>query len=196
MSNLIRRINEIRRSRHPWYDWGHRVMILLGREDDGRFDNVPRVRDLWFRHENGRLVTTRDYAEVRARNDGEWKVFDSQNDGFEVVIGWWPDEHGPITRTGLDGRDEQRLFLRWFVWEGWIKAEWCGLRRRLYYRALHAAVHQKIPFACQQVPAPDSGGYSHWHCELRRKHDGPHRYRGCTWNDRERVQFTPKAADR
>lgn len=192
INQLVRRFKAIHTRSFRWYDWGRPVMILIGREDGGSFDGIPRPHDLWFRHENGRMVTTRDYTEVRARNDGEWRIFDSQNDGFEIVIGWWPgpDGNGRIQQSGLDGRAEQRLFLRWFVWDGWIKAEWFGLRRWLYYKALHAVVTDKVPFTCQQVPPPNSGGYSHWHCQLRRKHKGDHRYRNYTWSG-SKVEYAP-----
>ena len=181
-SELTQRIRDLRKARYRGYDWGHRVMILVGRNDDSGSYGVPRPGDLFFRFDNGKLRTTRDHADVCAVNDGEWRVFDSQNDGFEVVIGYWPEPGGgQIQRTGLDGRVEQRLFLRWFVWDGLVKAEWFGLRRWLYYKALHAVVEDKVPFTCQVTPPPSSGGYSHWHCRERRKHKGDHRFRNYTW---------------
>lgn len=183
MHDLIRRVQTIRARRYRWYDWGHRVMVLVAREDGGSFDGIPRVRDLWFHQpdDSRRLVTARDYADVRANPHAAWRVFDSQNDGHEIVIGWWPNGHGNISRDGLSGRDEQRLFARWWIWDGWVKAEWCGLRRWLYFKALHAVVHERIPFACQVTPDRDSGGYDHWYCQLRRRHNGDHRYRNYTW---------------
>ena len=194
--SLPARIKHIRSQNYRWYQWGPRVMILVGREGCGTYD-VPRPRDMWFRHENGRIRTTYDYSDVRALNDGEWRVFDSQNDGFEIVIGYWPHPDGirSIQRSGLDGRTEQRLFLRWFVWDGLIVAEWFGLRRWLYYKGLHATVNAKIPFTCQAVPPRGSGGYDHWHCELKRKHKGEHRFRNCTWSA-GRVAHSPKAGAR
>jgi hypothetical protein len=191
-NKFLHRIVVIRSRHYPWWDWGHRVMILVGRDDGGSYD-VPRPRDLWFRHDAGKLITTTDYSVVRKNNDGEWRIFDSQNDGHEVVVGYWPHPNGDgrIQQSGLDGRAEQRLFLRWFVWDGWIKADWFGFRRWLYYKALSAAVQHKIPFTCQQVPPPSSGGYSHWHCELRRKHHGDHRFRNYTWGS-TKVQHAPK----
>lgn len=61
-------------------------------------------------------------------------------------------------------------------------------RSWLYSQALHASVHEKRPFACHATPAKGSGGYSHWHCQLKRRHTGPHRYRSMQWNDHERVE--------
>lgn len=71
-----------------------------------------------------------------------------------------------------------------------MKSPRFGLRRWVYYKALHAAVDRKIPFTCQQVPPPNSGGYSHWHCELKRKHTGDHRRGAYTWST-GRVQHSP-----
>lgn len=193
--SVVRRIRMIRDRRYPWWDWGHRVLLLAAREDGGSADGVPRPADLWFRREGDRLVATRDYSVVRERNDGEWRVFDSQNDGHDVVVGYWPAPGGDgrLRPSGLDGRLEQRLFLRWFVWDGWIKAEWFGLRRWIYYRALHAAVHEKVPFACQQVPPKGGGGYQHWHCQLRRRHAGVHRFRNFVWPTGGPVEFSEKS---
>jgi hypothetical protein len=199
------RIVSVVGDRHPWWDWGHHVMALTGRYDAGNW-SPPRVRDMWFRmdYEYGdgrkakptrsRIVTTNDYSEVRARNDGEWRIFDSQDDGHTIVIGYWPhpDDKGNIHRTGLDGRAEQRLFLRWMLWEGLVKAEWFGLRRWLYYRALHAAVERKIPFRCQVTPPPGSGGYRHWHCDRKKRHTGDHRFVNYTWaGGNAKVRFDP-----
>ena len=196
-----------------WWDWGHPLMALTGRESYGSWD-VPRGWDLWFRHVAHKhrhtwltthpstrprfgLLTTTDYNTVKATNDGEWRIFDSQNDGFHIVIGYWPppQSNGRIHPTGLDGRREQALFVSWLLWDGWIKTEWCGLRRWLYYRALHGVVHDRKPFTCQQTPPRGSGGYDHWHCQLRNHHSGPHRYHNMTWTNLPgaHVQHTPEA---
>jgi hypothetical protein len=193
---VLHRVHDLLAYRRPWYDWGHPLMILVGRYDAGTW-GVPRVRDLWFRRErDGRLVATRDYTQVRGNNDGEWRIFDGRNDGHEIVIGYWPGPGvgGSISRSGIDGRDEIRLFTRWLIWDGWVKAEWFGLRRWLYYRGLHNAVEPYIPFTCRIAPPPGSGGYKHWHCRLRPRHAGDHRYVNYTWPRRpgERVKYDPK----
>lgn len=191
--SIRQRIDAIRRRNFPWWDWGQRAMILVGREHCGSYD-VPRPRDMWFRDDAGKLTTTYDYSDVLAKNDGEWRVFDSQNDGFEVKIGYWPHPNGDghLQLSGLDGRHEQRLFLRWFVWDGRIKAEWFGVRRWLYYKALRAAIAQKKPFTCQLTPPAGSGGYDHWHCGLPRRHEGPHRFHNYTWDPAgAAVQYAP-----
>lgn len=181
----------------PWWDWGHRVMALTGRDDSGSW-GVPRPRDLWFRKVNGRMQTTRHYADVRANPSEDWRIFDSQNDGFEIIIGWWPHpahgRGGQIHRDGLDGRAEIELFRRWFFTE-WAVSEWFGLRRWAYYKGLHAAVNQRIPFTCQVTPPRESGGYDHWHCQERKRHAGPHRFRNYTW-DGGQVEYAPVETDR
>jgi hypothetical protein len=195
--------------RRSWWDWGHPLMALSGRPFCGSWD-VPRGRDLWFRYPDHHgnpawlathpevklrcgLLTTTDYATVRDTNDGEWRIFDWQDDGYTIRIGYWPapDGDGRIHDSGIDGRREIRLFLRWLVWDGLGKAEWFGLRRWAYYKALNQVVHDRKPFTCQQVPARDSGGYQHWHCQLRRRHTGPHRFRAMVWADGGRVERQP-----
>lgn len=172
-------------SRYRWYDWGHRVMVLVGRWDGTGTYNVPRGRDLWY-WEDGKLRTTYDYAEVRAHPEREWKIFDVQNEGFEVKLGYWGDR---IAFYGFD-RAELRLFRRWDFWECRARGEWFGLRRWLYYRALHHAVHLKRPFACNQIPGAGTGGYSHWHCQERGRHT-THRFNNYTWTD-GKVSYDPR----
>lgn len=164
--------------RYPWFDWGGRLMLLVGRYRGGSFDEVPRGRDLWYRGDDrGRgYVTTYDYSDVRALPTEEWKTFDVQNDGFEVHLGYWPS----YAFFGLD-RHEMRLFRRWDFWECRVRAEWFGLRRWLFYKGLHHHVHLKKPFACNAVPPANSGGYNHWHCELKRHHASAHRFRNYSW---------------
>lgn len=183
MNDLARRLREVHGPRYPWWDWGHRLMALVGRDDTGSW-SPPRPRDLWFRKVDGKLQTTHHYADVRDNPSEDWRIFDSQNDGFEIVIGYWPapGTHGNIHRSGIDGRDEIALFRRWMLTE-WAVSEWFGLRRWLYYKGLHAAIHQRKPFTCKAVPPHGSGGYDHWHCQEPKRHAGPHRFRNYAWSD-------------
>lgn len=34
-----------------------------------------------------------------------------------------------------------------------------------------------------ESPPKGSGGYSHWHCQLKRHHDGLHRFNNMTWGE-------------
>lgn len=194
---LLHRVHDILRRRSRWYVWGYTAMTLLGRYDTGTW-GVPRPRDMWFRKNrfDNKFETTTDYAVVRDTNDGEWSVFDSQNDGFEIIIGWWPhpDSDGRIAYRSLDGRDEIALFRRWLVWDAWIKAEWFGLRRWLYYRALHNTIDPFVPFACRARPGRNSGGYDHWRCQRRPHRTGQHRYNGMAWETFGPVHTTQSEA--
>lgn len=191
-----------------WYDWGHPVMWLVGRYDAGSAGS-PRGRDLWwiptqyvegiavplvadFEQRFGCYITTR-YEDVRATiGDIPWRIYDLQDEGRTVKAGLWPncpEHHGrmqPLPWQELN----VGLFLWWYLWQHKTKAQWLGLRRWAYYRALHAAVNRKIPFTCQQVPPPRAGGYSHWHCQRRRRHSGDHRFEAMVWSGRpgERVR--------
>ncbi len=181
--------------RFPWYDWGHRLMIGVGQYRHGSWD-APRARDMWFRRQGKHFITTNNYDDVWANPDHEWRIFDSQDDGHTIVIGRWPhpdDRNGNIHRDGLDSKPEQRLFLRWMLWDGLVKAEWFGLRTWLYYRGLHRAVRIRKPFTCQRQCDPKLGGYSHWYCTEPKRHHGPHRVGNYRWTDSGRVEFDEKA---
>lgn len=185
---LVHRLLTIAGDHHRWYDWGHRVMTLVGRWDGTGDYSTPRGRDLWYRFEHGesgRIITTYSYADVRAMPNGEWKTLDVQDDGWTVMFGWWGDR---VNFYGFS-RPELRLFRRWDFWECRARGEWFGLRRWIFHKALHAAVHRKKPFACNLTPPRGTGAYSHWHCEVRGKHD-VHRFGNYSWRDgAARVEF-------
>lgn len=196
---------------YHWYDWGHPVMWLVGRYDTGSA-GVPRGRDLWWipteyvedrlalslvadcEQRYGCYITT-EYTVVRTTGaEIDWRVYDLQDDGRTVKVALWPN------RPEHDGREQPLpwqelkvdLFLWWYVWQHKGKAQWFGIRPRIYYKALHAAVNRKIPFTCQVVPEKGSGGYSHWHCGLKRRHSGPHRYVNYIWpGPGARVEYAP-----
>lgn len=190
-----------------WYDWGHPVMWLVGRYDGGN-SGPPRGRDLWWipteyvedrlagslvadcEQRYGCYITT-EYTVVRSSAaEIDWRIYDLQDEGHTVKVGLWPN------RPEHDGRIQPLpwqelkvdLFLWWYVWRHLGGAQWFGLRRWAYYKALHAAVADRKPFSCQQTPP--TGGYSHWHCQLKRKHSGEHRFRNYTWTS-GRVQHSP-----
>ena len=201
--------------RGPWYDWGHPVMWLVGRYDGGNAGS-PRGRDLWWvpteyvegpfaqaavaglevRH--GCYVTT-NYSDIHT--DVDWRIFDLQDDGHTVKVGLWPNlpEHGghiqPLPWEELKPATSLRLFLEWYLVDHKIKAQWFGLRSWIYWKALHAAVQDRRPFSCAKVPPPCSGGYSHWHCQLGKRHKGAHRYRNYVWDPTtDRVEYAPAEA--
>lgn len=195
-----------------WYDWGHPVMWLTGRNDSGSA-GVPRGRDLWwiptqyvegiatslvadFEQRHGCYVTTR-YEDVRATgSDIDWRIYDLQDDGRTVKVGLWPNapEHGGHIQPLPWNELKVDLFLWWYVWQHKGKAQWFGLRRWAYYKALHWAVNAHSPFACGVVPDKGAGGYSHWHCGLRKMHRGAHRYVNYTWaGPGARVEYEPRA---
>lgn len=196
---------------YHWWGWGHPVMWLVGRYDTGSA-GVPRGRDLWwipteyvedrlalslaadFGQRFGCYITTR-YEDVRrSGGDIDWRIYDLQDDGHTVKAGLWPNQ--PEHKGQIQPLPWQELkvdlFLWWYVWQHKGRSQWFGLRRWIYYKALHAAVQHKIPFTCQIAPEKGSGGYSHWHCNLKRRHTGPHRYRNYIWaGPGTRVEYDP-----
>lgn len=203
---------------HGGRDWGHRLMALTGRNDTGSW-GPPRGRDLYIRdewvytddHSKGehqRHITRHAMTAWDGVKRGEsWRTFDWQDDGMTLRVGWLGDD-GRLHDSGIDGRAELRLFRRWFLWDSWAKAEWFGLRRWLYYKGLSHAVDHRVPFTCGLTPPSGSGGYSHWHCDVRRpllailsgrrtQHDGPHRFNNYRWDEaEERVQYDPQPIGR
>lgn len=173
------RVVSLLRERSPWWDWGHRVMILVGRAWCGSYD-IPQPPTIWYRFVGPKkLEVVRSYDEYRRRIESaedDWKFMSVRDDGFVFTTGYYQSE-------GFYGlsRVEVRLLLRYLF--RWALTEWFGLRRWLYYKALHSAVHQRKPFSCQAIPSKDSGGYGHWHCQEKRRHAGPHRFNGVRWDE-------------
>ena len=200
-------------------DWGHKLMALTGRKYGGTYD-VPHAPDLYIRFgherdENRRVIEKGEYVEPFVTThamtawDGvkrgeEWRTFDWQDDGFTLRVGWLGDD-GRIHDSGIGAYSgELKMFRKWFIWDSWIKYDWFGLRRWIYYKGLHMAVHEKKRFACHAIPPRNSGGYDHWHCQvpvgvigmIRRRlnqpvtHPGPHIFRRMSWFEDGRVLHT------
>lgn len=157
---------------HPWWDWGHRVMVMFGVDNSGNWSE-PQPPTWWYR-----LGREAGPPHVGRREDQmyEWKAIGVNCDG-ELHLGhqYWGKTFYGLTHyeSALLGR-----YLR-----KWRRLNWYGLRSWLYLQGLHAAVHTKKPWTCQAVPPKGMGGYSHWHCRLPRKHDGMHRFNNYTWGE-------------
>lgn len=175
----------------PWWDWGHRVMVLVGQDFGGNYDS-PSPKTIWYRRgKSVRMWRTKfpvnpprtyqivsDYREFQALTADldtdsdayyEWRAICAGQDG-DLHLGrqYWGGKY-----YGLD-HWEMELLRRWL--NRWRLRDWFGLRSWLYSQALESAVAQRKPFSCQQVPKPGSRGYSHWHCQLKKNHNGLHRY--------------------
>ncbi len=61
-------------------------------------------------------------------------VFSAVGGGSEIGIGWPSKWHVLLSQPVA-------LRLAWFIlWTWWAKGTWCGLKRVIYYRALHRVV--------------------------------------------------------
>lgn len=180
----------------PWWNWGDRLMVLVGQNDCGNWSE-PSPTTWWYRrtsphrmwrtgypihrHRDFQIVT--DHAEFERLTAGlnkdemyEWQALNVNQDG-ELQLGhhyWGGNFYGMR-------RDEWWLVARYL--RRFRRRNLWGLRSWLYALALNASVHRRKPFACHATPPPGSGGYSHWHCTLRRNHDGLHRYNNCVWGE-------------
>lgn len=191
--SLRHRLYSIAMDRKPWWDWGNRLMALVGDDHCGNWSE-PGPPTWWYRPlGNKRMWRTgfprrqfqivTDYDEFKARTEGlnedqlyEWCAIGTNQDG-ELHLGhqYWGGQF-----YGLP-HDEWRLVRRYLIEAH--RHKWFGLRSWLYLQGLHAAVYAKKPGACHERPPKDSGGYSHWLCRLKRGHDGLHRFNNYTWGE-------------
>lgn len=191
---------------HRWYDWGHRVMILTGSDFGGNWSE-PSPPTWWYRpgtplrmwrtgYPRARLHVVRDYTTFMAETEGldvgsdehySWRAIGTGQDN-DLHLGrmYWGG-----TFYGL-GYAELRVLTRWLI--RWQFINWFGVRSWLYSQGLNAAVYQRTPFGCNQAPPKGSGGYSHWLCQNRNRHSGPHRFRNYEWTDGERVNHNTERA--
>lgn len=201
-----RRILDLLNHRHPWWDWGHRVMVLVGKDDGGNWGE-PEPPTWFYRlgagsrmrftgypvHPLSTIEVIKDYATFHEHTKGlnedelyEWKAICVNQDG-ELQLGkqFWGG-----TFFGLN-RWETRLLAKYL--RRWRRLDWWGARTWLYLAALQSAVNQRKPFSCQATPARDSNGYNHWHCELPKRHAPPHRYHAVVWRDGDRLMTKAEA---
>jgi hypothetical protein len=105
-----------------------RIMDATGTERGGGMKVPPESRTVYYSEDGtGREVP---------RGTREAYVLSSENDGFELWFGT-PDRwyHHMNQR-------EVRLLTRYLIWEWYVKARWLGLRRPIYYWALHRHVRR------------------------------------------------------
>lgn len=204
--SLRHRIYSLTTARHRWHDWGHYLMILVGQDFGGNWSE-PTPPTWWYRlgppkrmwrtgyprHPLSTFeVIKEDYSAFRARTEGlnedgmyKWRAIGTNQDG-DLHLGhqFWGGQFYDLTHW------EMRLLTRYL--RSWRWRSWFGLRPWLYSLALHEAVDHKVPFKCNVTPPNGSGGYSHWHCGLKRRHDGPHRFHNYVWDPaQERVEYEP-----
>jgi len=203
-NRITGRLYRLAVDRHPWWDWGHRVMILTGTCVGGNYDE-PHPTTWYYRRNTSRpmwrtkyprwprraFTVITDYTAFGTATDGinedqlhDWQAINLNQDG-ELQLGhqYWGG--------GFYGlRPDEWWLLRKYLRRA-HRHNWWGLRSWLYHQALHSAVHQRKPFACNATPAAGSGGYSHWHCRLRRHHPGAHRTGNYEWYASGRVRHVP-----
>lgn len=195
-NGLRTRIVALLDCRDPWWDWGHRLMVVVGRDFGGNWSE-PVPPTWWYRQGPAKhqvrtgfpthppstyeVITT--YDEYRASVDGlnedqrsEWQAIGTNQDG-DLHLGhqFWGGQFYGLCKADT-------FLLRRYL-RAWHRLDWWGLRTWLWQQGLHAAVHRKRPGACNQAPPRGQGGYDHWHCTLRRGHDGMHRFNAYVWGE-------------
>lgn len=99
-------------------DWQHAVMALVGSEWGGNYDPPNAGTESY------------PWADTK-------RVFAALNDGTELWFGYSDRWEWHI------GSAEVRRLTRFLIWDWWIKARWLGLRRPIYYKALHSSVNRR-----------------------------------------------------
>lgn len=198
-NGMRRRLYELAIAHHVWWDWGHRVLILIASDSGGSRLEVE-YPTWWYRrvpakpmrrtgYPRSRFEVITDYTAFRARTEGlneddmyKWQALAVDSDD-QLILGhrYWG---GQFFGLRYDEWPLLRRYLRMCR-----RQDWWGLRSWLCAQALHASVHKRKPRTCQQVPPRNSNGYSHWHCMEKRGHSGQHRFHEYTWNnDSKRVE--------
>ena len=180
--------------RHPWWDWGHKLMIVVGQDQGGNWSSpepptwyyrLGPAKRMWHtgypRHPLSTFEVITDYSAFRERTAGmnedqlyEWSAINTNQDG-DLHLGhqYWGQQFYGLNHW------EVALLRRYL--RKWHRLDWYGARSWLYSLALNAAVDRKRPGACNVTPPRGSGGYSHWHCEAKRRHAGDHRFGNYIW---------------
>lgn len=187
------RLRSLLLDRHPWWDWGHRLMVLFGDNEGGNWSE-PEPPTWWYRQVGNRrmwrtgyprrkLGVVKSYDEFKRLTEGlnsdelyAWSALAFDQDG-QLILGhrYWGQAF-----YGLP-RDELRLLRRYL--RKARRHDWWGLRTWLWQQGLHAAVYRKKPFTCGSVPGKGQGGYDHWRCDLKRRHEGLHRTGNYVWGE-------------
>lgn len=108
-------------NKHPGrLDFNHRIMRWAGTEWGGN-DHPPG-----------------DHMSLKIpfENSEEYRVYHIGEDGHTLWIGFRDDWHWHMDRP------DAHKVAKFIIWDWWIKAEWFGLRRWAYYKALHRAVNK------------------------------------------------------
>jgi hypothetical protein len=185
-------------ARHPWWDWGHWLMILVGQDQGGNwsqyepppwFYRLGEPKRMW---RTGYPRHTLSTLEVHKKKPGDYSFMEYHRQLSEDEQYKWQAIAVNEDELVLGHRYWGKTFYGMNHWEVpllrkylrmWRRNDWYGLRSWLFAQALHAAVYQRKPGTCQEAPPKGSGGYSHWLCQEKRKHDGLHRYGNCVWGD-------------
>jgi len=182
-------------------------MVLVGRNVCGNYDEP--TPETWFyrqgpaktmrrtsypRHPLSTYQIVKGHAAFADLTKGwdedaldEWQAMGVGQDG-DLLLGrrYWGGAFYGLTK------DDTALLRRYL--RSWRRFDWFGARSWLYAQGLHAAVHQRKPLTCQEVPPRGSGGYSHWHCQRRRGHGGDHQFNNYKWTPGEPVRHEPAVA--
>lgn len=152
-NGLRHRLYDLTAMHHPWYDWGHRLMAVVGSDHGGTWDEFKP--EPWFyrlgeptrerftgfpRHPMRRFEVIVGYSDFRKRTEGlnedelyEWQcLYADEDGGLSLGHRFWGK---PFYGTTYWELPLIRRYLR-----QWHRRDWYGLRSWLYRQGLHACV--------------------------------------------------------
>lgn len=119
MTDMQVKVNKRKWPKFRNYDLNHNIMRWAGTEWCGNDCPPGDFQSLRIPYED---------------DPGEYRVYNIKNDGYELWIGTMNKWAWHMSRK------EAHQVAKFIIWDWWIKAEWFGFRRWLYYKALHRAV--------------------------------------------------------
>src|SRR5438128_4140495 len=132
------RIYSLTIDHHPWWDWGHRLLVLTGSDMGGNWQE-PKPAAWWYRrgvskrmwrtgYPRSTFEVVTDYDEFKTRTKGlnedemyAWSAIAVNQDG-ELILGhrWWGGDFYGMRK------DEVALLRRYL--RLWHLRDWFGLR--------------------------------------------------------------------
>ena len=95
-NGMRRRLHSLANEHHPWWDWGHRVMILVGQDQGGNWSE-PEPPTWYYRLGTPKRMWRTGYPRHPRRHDGMHRVVNyvwGDIDGEPVGAHYMPVGHG------------------------------------------------------------------------------------------------------
>lgn len=108
----------------------HRMMDIVGMKKFGDDGYPPEAGTVRYTFDGNKL------RQIDSGSGLDYRVFASNNDGFELWFGTGNEWEWSLESS------EVRLLTKYIIWNWWVKSRWLGIRRPLYYWALHKHIEK------------------------------------------------------